>query len=178
MKAPYKWKGITGSVSWRGQECGWAAHSLNQRLHGSAHHLWPGATYLLKKSLEDTGDVVRRVPRQLYQCSAILKGLTQPLHTHPRPTDPIDTLQGKGYLDYDLAISGTGHLWGQSGMRMSPTCKARARCSISAVHLVTTKGTSSGKSLGSCRKSTPKRGVRAGSRRCPQRMRRVSRQRL
>lgn len=89
MKAPYKWKGITGSVSWWGQECGWAAHGPQPE---AAHHLWPGATYLLKKSLEDTGDIVRRVPRQLYQCPAILKGLAQPLHTYPRPTDPIDTL--------------------------------------------------------------------------------------
>lgn len=147
---------------------------LNQRWYGPAHHLWPGTTYLLKKSLENAGDIVRRVPGQLDQCSAILKGLAQPLHTYPRPADPIDTLQGKGYLACDLAIS--GDLWGL--MRMSPTCKPRARCSISAVHLVITKGTSSGKSLGSCRKSTPKRDIRAGSRRCPQRMRRVSRQRL
>lgn len=85
---------------------------LNQSLYGSAHHLWLGATYLLKKSLEDTGDIVRRVPGQLYQCSAILKGLAQPLHTYPRPTDPIDTLQGKGYLACDLAISGDRSLVG------------------------------------------------------------------
>lgn len=85
---------------------------LSPRLQGSAHHLWPGATYLLKKSLEDTGDIVRRVPRQLYQCSAILKGLTQPLHTYPRPTDPIDTLQGKRSLACHLAISGDRSLVG------------------------------------------------------------------
>lgn len=85
---------------------------LNQRWYGPAHNLWPGTTYLLKKSLENAGDIVRRVPGQLDQCSAILKGLAQPLHTYPRPADPIDTLQGKGYLACDLAISGDRSLVG------------------------------------------------------------------
>lgn len=85
---------------------------LNQRWYGPAHHLWPGTTYLLKKSLENAGDIVRRVPGQLDQYSAILKGLAQPLHTYPRPADPIDTLQGKGYLACDLAISGDRSLVG------------------------------------------------------------------
>lgn len=65
-----------------------------------AHHLRPRATYLLKKSLEDTGDIMRRVSRQFNQHSAILKGLAQSFHTHSRPTDPIDTLQAKGAMLY------------------------------------------------------------------------------
>lgn len=71
-----------------------------------AHHLRPGATYLLKKSLEDTGDIVRRVSGQFNQCSAVLEGLAEPFHTHSGPTDPIDTLQSKGHLVCGLAISG------------------------------------------------------------------------
>lgn len=86
---------------------------------------------------------------------------------------------GNGYLGRYPAIERARSCWGWSEVKgQGGTCTPSARCSISAVHLVTTKGTSSGKSLGSCRKLTPKRGVRAGSRLCPQRMSRVSRQRL
>lgn len=55
---------------------------------------------------------MRRVPRQLYQGLAVLKGLAQPLHTYPRPTDPIDPLHSEGYLACDLAVSRDRSLMG------------------------------------------------------------------